>query len=146
MTQTWSTASSSMCWVSSISSSTSRNMSFRLSGPLSRTSRKISGSPRAVAPLASSTDEPKQMDNSSSMIPVRFPSLLILPPSKSLPSCAQHSGVTHRGRTAPLNSWIRFYLESLRSGGFSFLFFFFGWGGVERIGFNGVGKGSRCVS
>lgn len=68
-----------MCWVSSISSSTSRNISFRLSGPLSRTSRKISGSPRAVAPLTSSRDEPKQTDNSSSMIPVRFPS--ILPPS-----------------------------------------------------------------
>lgn len=100
VTQTWSTASSSMCWVSSISSSTSRNMSFRLSGPLSRASRRASGSP-----VASRRHDPKHTDSrrsrgsgggSNMMIPDGF--FPLQPPSQ--PSSRSHSGCLKR-RDAP---------------------------------------------
>lgn len=69
MTQTWSTASSSMCWVSSINSSTSRNISFRLTEPRSRASRKLAEL-RATPPLPSNKQTDTEM---SSVIPDIFP-------------------------------------------------------------------------
>lgn len=127
MTQTWSTASSSMCWVSSINSSTSRNMSLRLSGPRSRASRRITGPLRSMAPVADNKHRVKDTD-SSSMIPDIFPSLP--PPNRCcLPVC-RAAEQCDAPRTHSRTQLDPFYLESLRSGGFK----------PERIGFNGVEK------
>lgn len=110
VTQTCSTASSSMCCVSSISSSTSRNMSFRLSGPLSRASRRTSGS--LVA--SSRRHDPNHTDSRSSMIiPVCFQPATAspLPPASCRLLSLWLSGAPWRTEDAQAaNSWIRFFM------------------------------------
>lgn len=113
MTQTWSTASSSMCWVSSINSSTSRNMSFRLTGPRSRASRRITASVRAAPPVAH--NKHKLKDTDSSMIPDIFPSLP--PPSRCCLSVYRAAEQCDARRAHSRTQLDPFYLESLRSGG-----------------------------
>lgn len=113
MTQTWSTASSSMCWVSSINSSTSRNMSFRLTGTRSRVSCRITAPLRAVPPFAH--EKHKVKDTDSSMIPDIFPSL---PPLSSCCLPVYRAAEKCDARRAHSRTQLDpFYLESLRSGG-----------------------------
>lgn len=135
MTPTWSTASSSMCWVSSINSSTSRNISVKLTGPRSRLSRGNKVPLLAVPTAAHRKHKPRNTD--SCAMPDIFPSL---PPSLST---EQHTGVTHAGHTAG-HSWIRFIWKVWGAqqqrwwggggGGEE------GGGGISRIRFNGVEK------
>lgn len=85
-----------MCWVSSISSPTSRNMSFRLSGPRSRVSGRMTEPPVAHS-------KHRLRDTDSSVSPDIFPSL---PPPVCLSACLPSADAprTHSGA----RSWIRF--------------------------------------
>lgn len=131
MTPTWSTASSSMCWVSSINSSTSRNISVKLTGPRSRLSRRNKVPLLAVPTAAHRKHKPRNTD--SCAMPDIFPSL---PPSLST---EQHTGVTHAGRTAA-HSWIRFIWKVWGAAAAAVVRGRRGGGGISRIRFNGVEK------
>lgn len=77
--QTWSTVSSRICCVSSISSSTSRNMSFRLTGPRSTESREISASASPFQNKDRDRDRERDRETHSGFIFI----ILDLPPAQT---------------------------------------------------------------